>query len=78
MLFLRDVFVILISLQNNVRVEFMKVDLGSLHSVKEMADAFILRGLPLHSLICNAGVFSRPLRCIKFASILSCKLVFQM
>ncbi|XP_064394863.1 WW domain-containing oxidoreductase-like [Halichondria panicea] len=45
----------------NAQVEFMKVDLGSLHSVKELAKAFISRELPLHILVCNAGVFGGPL-----------------
>ncbi len=51
-----------ILLQKNAQVEFMKVDLGSLHSVKELAKAFISRELPLHILVCNAGVFGGPLR----------------
>lgn len=41
-------------------VEFMQVDLSSLKSVVAFADAIKQRGLPLHVLIQNAGVFLQP------------------
>ena len=50
--------------QEKAYVEFMLVDLASLHSVKEMADQFVKRGLPLHVLVCNAGVFGGSLRLV--------------
>ncbi|MFO0760166.1 MAG: SDR family oxidoreductase [Byssovorax sp.] len=37
-------------------VEFLRLDLGSLASVREAAQAFLARDLPLHLLINNAGV----------------------
>lgn len=37
------------------QVEVMKLDLASLDAVREFADAFRARGLPLHILINNAG-----------------------
>lgn len=44
-------------------VEFLHLDLGSLSSVREFAWAFVRRGLPLHLLICNAGVMLPPPPC---------------
>ncbi|KAJ3332289.1 hypothetical protein HDU76_000717 [Blyttiomyces sp. JEL0837] len=45
---------------NNTKVEFMKMDLLSLKSVDEFAKGFMSRGLPLHGLICNAGIMASP------------------
>ena len=38
----------------------MQLDLSSLRSVKFFADEFLNRGLPLHILVCNAGMFGGP------------------
>jgi NAD(P)-dependent dehydrogenase (short-subunit alcohol dehydrogenase family) len=38
------------------RVEFLPLDLGDLDSVRQCADTFLARDLPLHLLICNAGL----------------------
>jgi NAD(P)-dependent dehydrogenase (short-subunit alcohol dehydrogenase family) len=38
------------------RLEFMKLDLGSLASVKSFVEAYTVRGVPLHALIMNAGL----------------------
>lgn len=38
----------------------MHLDLSSLRSVKSFTEEFINRGLPLHILVCNAGVFGGP------------------
>ena len=46
-------------------VEAIQLDLASLRSVKEFADEFIRRGLPLHILVCNAGVFGCPFRYVR-------------
>ena len=35
----------------------MKLDLGSLNSVKQFADAFLAKRVCLDILVCNAGVF---------------------
>lgn len=40
----------------NDKVDYLRLDLGSLASAREAADAFVARGLPLHGLINNAGV----------------------
>ena len=37
-------------------VEFMKLDLGSLESTKNFIERFKQKNLPLHILICNAGI----------------------
>ena len=37
-------------------VEFMKLDLGSLQSTKDFIEDFKQKNLPLHLLICNAGI----------------------
>lgn len=39
-------------------VQIMQLDLSSLASVRQFAQAWQNRGLPLHVLICNAGIFS--------------------
>ncbi|KAJ3332291.1 hypothetical protein HDU76_000719 [Blyttiomyces sp. JEL0837] len=44
----------------NNKVEFMKIDLLSLKSVDEFAKNYTARGLPLHGLICNAGIMASP------------------
>lgn len=38
------------------RAEYLPLDLGDFISVNACADAFIARGLPLHLLVCNAGL----------------------
>lgn len=38
------------------RVEFLPLDLGSLSSVRRCAALFLTRELPLHLLVCNAGL----------------------
>ncbi|KAJ1550349.1 hypothetical protein HK096_007439 [Nowakowskiella sp. JEL0078] len=40
----------------NEKVEYIEADLGSLAAVKEAANQFLSRGLPLHILVCNAGL----------------------
>ena len=49
-----------LSFQDDAKVEAMQLDLASLWSVKTFANEFIRKGLPLHILICNAGVFGGP------------------
>ncbi|XP_053333726.1 dehydrogenase/reductase SDR family member on chromosome X [Clarias gariepinus] len=44
------------------KVEFMYLDLASLKSVREFVERFKARGLPLHTLINNAGVMLVPER----------------
>ncbi|PSC73472.1 short-chain dehydrogenase [Micractinium conductrix] len=44
--------------QAAVQLEVMQLDLSSLQSVRSFAAAFCARGLPLHVLINNAGVFA--------------------
>ena len=38
------------------KVEFMKLDLASLESTKNFIESFKQKNLPLHMLICNAGI----------------------
>ncbi|XP_056595588.1 WW domain-containing oxidoreductase [Triplophysa dalaica] len=45
---------------NKARVEAMTLDLASLRSVREFAEAFKARKLPLHILVCNAAVCTQP------------------
>ena len=42
---------------NNQQIELMELHLDSLESVRSFAENYIKRHLPLHILICNAGVF---------------------
>ncbi len=44
----------------SAKVEAMQLDLSSLRGVKAFADEFISKGLPLHILVLNAGVFGGP------------------
>lgn len=44
-----------------LRLEYMKLDLASFQSVKEFVRAFEQSGRKLHVLICNAGVISSTL-----------------
>ncbi|XP_035678821.1 WW domain-containing oxidoreductase-like [Branchiostoma floridae] len=44
----------------SVQVDVLQLDLASLRSVKQFADNFRLRELPLHILILNAGLFGLP------------------
>ena len=46
--------------QPTAKVEVMQLDLSLLASVRNFAEAFIRRGLPLHILILNAGVYGGP------------------
>lgn len=43
---------------NTGKVEVMQLDLSSLDSVHRFVDTFNARGLPLHLLVCNAGIMS--------------------
>ncbi|XP_023666523.1 WW domain-containing oxidoreductase [Paramormyrops kingsleyae] len=45
---------------HKAQVEAMALDLASLRSVKEFAQAFKAKNLPLHVLVCNAGVCTQP------------------
>ncbi|XP_069758191.1 WW domain-containing oxidoreductase isoform X6 [Narcine bancroftii] len=45
---------------HKAKVEAMILDLSSLRSVQQFAEAFKARNLPLHVLICNAAVFGHP------------------
>ncbi|TMS04994.1 WW domain-containing oxidoreductase, partial [Larimichthys crocea] len=45
---------------HKARVEAMMCDLASLRSVREFADSFKAKKLPLHILVCNAGVCTQP------------------
>ncbi|KAK7116985.1 hypothetical protein R3I94_022501 [Phoxinus phoxinus] len=47
---------------SKARVEAMTLDLASLRSVREFAEVFKARKLPLHVLVCNAGVCTQPWR----------------
>jgi WW domain-containing oxidoreductase len=44
------------------RVEVLDMDLASLASVRAACRAFNRRSLPLHVLVCNAGLMSPPQR----------------
>ena len=39
-----------------LNLEFMKLDLSSLESTKSFIESFKQKNLPLHILICNAGI----------------------
>ena len=39
-----------------IKVELMKLDLSSLQSTKQFIEDFKQKNLPLHLLICNAGI----------------------
>ena len=45
-----------------MNVELMKLDLASLESTKNFIENFKQKNLPLHILICNAGIVSIPHR----------------
>ncbi|XP_053283031.1 WW domain-containing oxidoreductase isoform X3 [Pleuronectes platessa] len=45
---------------HRARVEAMMCDLASLRSVREFAESFKAKKLPLHILVCNAGVCTQP------------------
>ena len=45
-----------VGLNKELHVEFMKLDLGSLESTKTFTENFKQKNLPLHILICNAGI----------------------
>uniref|UniRef100_A0AAY4BKD6 WW domain-containing oxidoreductase n=1 Tax=Denticeps clupeoides TaxID=299321 RepID=A0AAY4BKD6_9TELE len=47
---------------HKARVEAMSLDLGSLRSIREFAEAFRAQKLPLHILVCNAAVSTQPWR----------------
>ncbi|CAG8788869.1 16327_t:CDS:2, partial [Dentiscutata erythropus] len=44
----------------NDAVEFLQLDLQSLNSVKDAAETFLARKLPLHILVNNAGIMGTP------------------
>eukprot|EP00434_Breviolum_minutum_P037963 symbB.v1.2.033662.t1/scaffold4214.1/size43011/4 len=44
----------------NAKAEFMKLDLGSMQSVKDFAAKFAAKSIPLHILLNNAGVMANP------------------
>ncbi|KAK7896176.1 hypothetical protein WMY93_021501 [Mugilogobius chulae] len=46
--------------EHKARVEAMMCDLSSLRNVREFADAFKAKKLPLHILVCNAAVCTQP------------------
>ncbi|KAI5100394.1 WW domain-containing oxidoreductase [Silurus meridionalis] len=48
--------------KNKARVEAMTLDLASLRSVREFAEAFKAKKLSLHILVCNAAVCTQPWR----------------
>ena len=48
--------------QAAANVEAMKLDLASLQSIADFAIEFIGRDIPLHVLVCNAGILSPSLR----------------
>lgn len=48
--------VLSVGLNTELNVEFMKLDLGSLESTKNFIESFKQKNLPLHILICNAGI----------------------
>ena len=41
---------------DQLRLEFMKLDLASFQSIKDFTEAFKRSGRQLHVLVCNAGV----------------------
>jgi len=43
-----------------IKVELMKLDLSSLQSTKQFIEDFKQKNLPLHLLICNAGICGVP------------------
>ncbi|XP_029290140.1 WW domain-containing oxidoreductase [Cottoperca gobio] len=45
---------------HKARVEAMMCDLASLRSVREFAESYKAKKLPLHILVCNAGVCTQP------------------
>ncbi|XP_058849687.1 WW domain-containing oxidoreductase-like isoform X2 [Acipenser ruthenus] len=45
---------------HKAKVEAMTLDLASLRSVQEFAEAFKSKNLPLHMLICNAALLAQP------------------
>ncbi|KAG2430024.1 hypothetical protein HYH02_013852 [Chlamydomonas schloesseri] len=46
----------------SVQVEAMPLDLGRLSSMRDFAEQWRRRGLPLHLLVCNAGLMGPPAR----------------
>ncbi|XP_060575385.1 dehydrogenase/reductase SDR family member on chromosome X-like [Ruditapes philippinarum] len=47
----------------NAKVDFIHLDLESLRSVREFAETFLSKNLPLHMLINNAGIMFTPYSC---------------
>ncbi|XP_030849874.1 WW domain-containing oxidoreductase-like [Strongylocentrotus purpuratus] len=45
---------------DDLHVEFMTLDLASLESTMTFIEAYKSKGLPLHVLVCNAGIFCGP------------------
>ena len=43
---------------DELRLEFMKLDLASFQSIKEFCNAFKRSGRQLHVLVCNAGLMT--------------------
>ncbi|XP_064396434.1 dehydrogenase/reductase SDR family member on chromosome X-like [Halichondria panicea] len=48
------------SSEKDLKVEFMRLDLGSIQSTKDFVRAFKEKNLPLHILINNAGILAVP------------------
>ena len=48
------------SSEKDLKVEFMRLDLGSIQSTKDFVRAFKEKNLPLHILINNAGIMAIP------------------
>ena len=46
--------------KTDLKLECMKLDLSSLQSTKQFIEDFKQKNLPLHLLICNAGIFNVP------------------
>ncbi len=46
--------------EKDLKVEFMRLDLGSIQSTKDFVRAFKEKNLPLHILINNAGIALLP------------------
>jgi len=44
----------------DIKVEYMHLDLGSLKSVREFVTEFLAKNIPLHYLINNAGIMNTP------------------